>query len=315
MIRAILLIACLPALGPGPAGAAESPWKARHDKALAAFFEDMDQARWEATLSALAREIEGSLRAELAKESPDPAAVATESFWLAAVYLQQRRNREAAPLLLKALDLRSKKFGEDSIEAAEVLEKLSWIADDEKAEAVMLRVLQIREKVQGPEHRDVAATLRDLGMKSLSAKRYDAAEARYRRAVAIMERADPTHPDTVDALKDLAWMLALQERYDDSAAAWDRALAAAEKSPAPNEARVADVLEKLGFAMYLGKRHAEAEKAYLRALAIREKLHGPIHLQTLMPLARLTDIYLATGERSKWREMRRRVEEITEKRR
>ena len=307
-MRWFLLSALL--LAPALALGGEAEWKARHDEGDAARLE-MKTAKSEAIFAALAKDIEASLKAAIAKD-PQSEGVATDAYWLAYVYLRLNRYREAAPLLLRSLDLRSKRFGEDSDQAAEVLEKVIWVADQSKVDALWARILQIRERVHGADSRAVADTLRDIAMNRLTSSRYDEAEKLYDRSVAIMEKkAGRDGPDVVPAISSLAWLYVVQDRNEEAIPLYQRALAITEKAGGSDD-RLAEALENLAYAYQGTKRYTEAEELYLRALPLREKAHGPNDITTQVNVGRLHDIYDITNQWSKKREMTRRIEAARE---
>lgn len=70
-----------------------------------------------------------------------------------------------------------------------------------QAEALYVRSLQIREKVLGPEHPQVATSLNNLAMLYRSLERYREAEPCFKRALAILEkRCGVEHPNTLACL-------------------------------------------------------------------------------------------------------------------
>ena len=68
--------------------------------------------------------------------------------------------------------------------------------------------LRSKEKLLGPDHPEVATTLNNLALLRKSQDRPAEAEALYRRALSIFERAlDPSHPSVVACRENLARLL------------------------------------------------------------------------------------------------------------
>ena len=110
--------------------------------------------------ASLATDIEAALKEEQAK-GKERAETATAEYWLGSVYLYQANFQGAAPLLQHAFETRSKRFGENSVPVAEVIDKLAWFAEEpDAALTIMRRALTIREKLHGPTH---ILTLSDAG--------------------------------------------------------------------------------------------------------------------------------------------------------
>jgi tetratricopeptide (TPR) repeat protein len=78
----------------------------------------------------------------------------------------------------------------------------------DEAELLYRRALAIREKVLGPDHPDVAASLNNLATLLDKQGKYDEAEPLYRRALAIRKKVlGPDHPDVAASLNNLAALL------------------------------------------------------------------------------------------------------------
>ena len=71
-----------------------------------------------------------------------------------------------------------------------------------------MRALEIKEKLLGPDHPEVATTLNNLALLRKSQGRLAEAEALYRRALSIFVHAlDPSHPSVVACRENLARLL------------------------------------------------------------------------------------------------------------
>ena len=171
---------------------------------------------------------------------------------------------------------------DEAIKQAEYLnyEGMAWIAAGQYADAQppLEHALALREKVLGPEHADVSASLNNLAALYHTLGRYADAEPRYQRALAIGEKVfGPEHPDVATTLNNLAELYRAQGRYAEAEPHYQRALAIREKVLGPEHPDVAMSLNNLAELYRAQGRYAEAEPHYQRALAIVEKVLGPEH--------------------------------------
>ncbi|HKS19754.1 MAG TPA: CHAT domain-containing tetratricopeptide repeat protein [Bradyrhizobium sp.] len=148
------------------------------------------------------------------------------------------------------------------------------------SEAVPLaqKLLADMEKAHGPDHRDVAASLNNLGMLYGSTGRDTEAEPLYKRALAILEKIGGLDSSEVaPELNNLAALYQRQERYADAEPLFRRALAIREKSLPPSHPDLGQSLNNLATLYEKQGRHADSEPLFRRALAIYEKAAGPEH--------------------------------------
>ena len=162
---------------------------------------------------------------------------------------------------------------------ARLLDRLGGIHTElglyDQARPLLDEALEIRERLRGKEHPEVAETLIRLGSLAQASGRGDA-PALFSRALAIREkRLGAEAPETAEALNKLGVGLASQGKLDLGARALERSLDLTEKNYGPDDPRVAKVLHNLsGIALYRGD--SEKGERYLeRALAIREKTLPP----------------------------------------
>ena len=169
---------------------------------------------------------------------PDHPAVADALHNLAAASTDSddtRRIEAALPLLERAAAIRTQALGPENPRTAESLQaiarvdlslahragarrmsdllggarpKLAREAYLDRAGAGFSRALAIREKALGPDHRDVAASLRGLASVCVERGDYARAEPLMKRALAIAEKAmGPDNPALAAALDDYATIL------------------------------------------------------------------------------------------------------------
>ena len=138
------------------------------------------------------------------------------------LYRAQRQGARAEPIFRRALELKEKIAGPDSLDVAITAQNLAVVYDElgrfGEAEALYLRALAIKEAKLGAEHPSVAVTLSNLGAMKFARRDYAAAEPLLRRALAVQEKAlGPVHPDERGTLTSLASVLRAMGRESEAA--------------------------------------------------------------------------------------------------
>jgi len=135
-----------------------------------------------------------------------------------------------------------------------------------------------RKKILGPDDRDTAATLHQLGYLYREAGRYPDADASFRDALRIREKVlGEEHPDVAATLNGLGSLAREKGDYETARTYLKRALTMRETTLGPEHPDTAWSIGSLGvLAQYMGD-YAEAAKCYDKALAIRTKVLGPRH--------------------------------------
>lgn len=140
----------------------------------------------------------------------------------------------------------------------------------DEARPLLAEALEIRERLAGKEHLDVADTLVRLGAVAHLSGKGDALPF-FRRALAIREaRLGAEDPEVASVLNSLGTALAKQGRFDEAETALRRTLALQQRLWGDRDPRVAKTLHNLGGIAYYRDRIDEAEWLLKRALAIRE---------------------------------------------
>jgi tetratricopeptide (TPR) repeat protein len=154
----------------------------------------------------------------------------------------------------------------------------------EEAEKLLLRALEIRREMLGPEHRDTASTIRELAglYHAYHVQCRDSeAESLHLQALEIREKIlGPEHPETASSLKNLALLYIDLGRQSEAEPLLFRALAIREKDLGLEHPHTAGALNSIGNLRRYQGRYSEAEDFYRRALAIWEKVQGPNHRDT-----------------------------------
>jgi tetratricopeptide (TPR) repeat protein len=184
----------------------------------------------------------------------------------------------------------------------------------QEAEPLFRGALNIREKVSGPEHPDVASSLNNLAELYRTQGKYGEAEPLYKRSLAIWEKAlGPEHPDLATSLNNLAELYRTQGKYGEAEPLYKRSLAILEKALGPEHPDVASILNNLAELYRTQGKYGEAEPLYKRSLAILEKALGPEHPNVGASLNNLALLYKTQGKYEEAEPLYRRALAIKEK--
>ncbi len=138
--------------------------------------------------------------------------------------------------------------------------------------------LQVREKLFGPDHLDVAEVAHQLGWAAQTAGELVEAEKHARRAVRIREQQlGPNDPQVANSLYVLGTIYAGMQRLEAAEKLIARALRIQESRLGPEAGEVGTILMELGLIHRDQGKLAEAEGAFRRVLANGERRLGPDH--------------------------------------
>jgi CHAT domain-containing protein/Flp pilus assembly protein TadD len=170
----------------------------------------------------------------------------------------------------------------------------------DEARPLVERVLEIRERVLGSEHSDVARTLNSLAYLYHLMGDYTRAEPFYQRALTILNKAlGPGHPDVASVLNNLAILYKTRGNYAKAEPLYLRALAIWEKTLGSEHPSVGNSLNNLANLYYDIGDDAKAEPLFQRAQALWEKVLGPEHPNVAHPLNNLANLYSTRGDHAK----------------
>lgn len=165
-----------------------------------------------------------------------------------------------------------------------------------EAKTQATRALTIFEKVQGPDHPDVAIALNGLANAHDAMGEYVEARVLNERALAIHEKVQgPDHPEVAITLNNLATIHMSLGQYAEAKAMNERALGIYEKALGPDHADVADALSNLASIHNAMGLYTEAIGFHDRALRIQENALGPDHPNVAGVLTNLANAYESTG--------------------
>jgi CHAT domain-containing protein/Tfp pilus assembly protein PilF len=146
----------------------------------------------------------------------------------------------------------------------------------EKAQSLGERALETRERLLGPDHQDVAASLNAVGRIYAARGDYERADTLYRRALTIVEKTSgPDHLAVAEVLDDLATNCTAKGAYEDAERLGKRALAIREQQLGADHPLVAASLGTLAD-VYVTKGDFRASQILAeRALEMAGKTYGP----------------------------------------
>jgi len=158
--------------------------------------------------------------------------------------------------------------------------------------------LVITQKVQGPNHPDVARCLLNLGDLEYTAKNFDEALKDYGQALEVLEKAliRRAVPDTalVIPLSNIAGVDFDREQYDDAIPLLQRAIGIIDQYGG-TESDLVWCLKTLGEIYFKQQKLTDADPLLTRALPLAKKVYGDKSPNVLSILSRLADINLAGG--------------------
>jgi tetratricopeptide (TPR) repeat protein len=187
-------------------------------------------------------------------------------------------------------------------------------ADYAQAESLLQRVLDIRERVLGPDDPGTAWTLNNLAGLYGEMGRYEKAEPLYQRALDIKERVSgPDHPDTATTLNNLARLYRTAEEYKKAEPLYQRALDIYEQVLGPDHLYTATTLNNLALLYRVMGQNEKAEPFLQRAVDIVERVLGPDHPDTAATLDNLAGLYQYMGQNEKAEPLFQRALDIRER--
>jgi tetratricopeptide (TPR) repeat protein len=183
-----------------------------------------------------------------------------------------------------------------------------------EAEPLYKQSLAIRQKVLGPNHSEVAASLNSLVLLYGKQGRHSEAIPLAWLALTIDEEAlGPDRPEVATLVNNLAELYRAQGRYANAELLCKRSLAIREKVLGPDHLDVAMSLNNLAGLYENEGRYADAEPLYKRALAINEKGLGSDHPVVALNLSNLAALYFDQGRYSEAEPLLQRALAVREK--
>jgi CHAT domain-containing protein/Tfp pilus assembly protein PilF len=198
---------------------------------------------------------------------------------------------------------------------AQQVQSLFYNGKYDEAIAAALRALAIREKILGPDHRDVAELLADLGLLYESKNNYGRAELLYLRALNILKgTGGEGERQYASTLNNLAGLYRTLGDYARAKPLFVRSLEIREKILPPNHIDVAQGLNDLGLLNHEMGDYVSAELLLVRALAIFEQIYrDKPHSDLAAALNNLAFLYRDKGDLARAEPLLRRALDIVEK--
>ncbi len=158
------------------------------------------------------------------------------------------------------------------------------------------RVLEMRQKLLGTEHPDVALSLNNLAFLYFSQGRYNQAEPLLIQALEMRQKLLGTeHPDVATSLNNLALLYHSQGRYSQAEPLYRQALEMRQKLLGTEHPDVATSLNNLALLYRSQGRYNQAEPLYIQALEMTQKLLGTEHPSVATSLNNLALLYRSQG--------------------
>jgi tetratricopeptide (TPR) repeat protein len=177
---------------------------------------------------------------------------------------------------------RTSELGLESFALARLLHEsavfLSERARVAEAHLLLERALAIRERLGGPDHPGVAATLHRLAFNMCCGGHFAEARPFYDRALDILERTvGAEHPLYAETLNDSGELFRELGRYEEAESIQRRSLEIRERALGRDHPDVASSLNDLACPLAETGKYDEAEPLFLRVIAILEAAHVPTH--------------------------------------
>jgi len=208
----------------------------------------------------------------------------------------------ALPLCQVLCAAMAEKFGAESVELAAELNLLAElharIGDLAAAEDACRRTLEIGERTWGPDHRNVAITLTNLGNVLRVQGDYVGARDAQQRALEALERHyGPDHPELVGALVSLGATLHSLGEDEEAKRLHVRALEIAESNDEHDVLELSVALASVATDLALLGNTDGAIAKYGEAIDLLVEAVGDEHIALATPLANLAVVY---AERKDW---------------
>lgn len=200
---------------------------------------------------------------------------------LGKVYANLGLYAEARVHLERALELRERDFGAESIEVADTLLELASLLRrldlPDESEAAYRRALAIQERHFGPNSAELAETLNGLAV-VVRAKAPDEAYALYQRSLQVYETEHgPEHPNIIRLRVNLASLDARSQRFEAAAIEFAAALELAERVLGPGHADLGAILGNFAFVQRMRGHYRHSRALLERALELEIARLGEDH--------------------------------------
>jgi eukaryotic-like serine/threonine-protein kinase len=224
----------------------------------------------------------------------DPELRAQMQQVMGTVYWNLGLYSRAEPLLRKALNSRSRRFGDQNADTAESMNTLARLYMDEghyaDAERLHRQTLEIRRKILGPDHLETLTSMSGLA-NALGAQGHYAESERLQREAfeGLRQKLGPEHIETLRAMNNLATTMNLESHFPQAAELHREALAIERRVYGPENVETLRSMNNLASDLGNLGQLAEADKLDGEALRIERRVLGPEHPDTLRSMSALAN--------------------------
>jgi tetratricopeptide (TPR) repeat protein len=214
--------------------------------------------------------------------------VATSLQNLGFIYFSQGSYIKAEQLLLQALEIRQRQYGEEyHPQVAYSLNALGMIYCAQRrykeAEFFYFEALKFWLRQFGEQHLDIAISLNNLAHLYYCQERYNEAEPFFVQALELRRFLLPEqHPDVAQSLNNLAAVYFYQNRYQEAEPLYVQALDLLKRLLPEHHPDIAQSLNNLARLYQCQSRYKEAEVLFVQAFEIYKRSLGSEHPQTIL---------------------------------
>jgi tetratricopeptide (TPR) repeat protein len=244
-----------------------------------------------------------------------------EQLFKRALAIKKELDDQAHARIAPTFGISPEELGRSSISEADTLKSLTNLAmtrhyqgDNSEAERLLREVLDIDERLYGPESSNTAATMNNLAVVLRAKGSLEEAERLCLRALKINEKEQgPEHRETAGVIHNLGLTLSGLGRHREAAERLGHALEITEGELGTEHIDTAKTRFQLAECLYRLRDYQEAERLAQRALQILERFLSLDHPDTLLSLRLLARIYGRSEAVDKAEESYRRLVEIDER--
>lgn len=171
------------------------------------------------------------------------------------------------------------------------------MGDYEKAQSLSERALSLRKNVLGPDHIDIASSMKDIGWILKNQGEYKTAESFARKALAMQRRLlGEDDIEVAQSLNVLAMLLMDQGDYEEAEPHARESLAIRQKLLDDEHEDVVTSMNNLALLLHSKGNYAEAEPFYRRVVAVDRKQLEPMHPYLANDLHNLAFLLMDKGD-------------------
>jgi tetratricopeptide (TPR) repeat protein len=164
-------------------------------------------------------------------------------------------------------------------------------------ENLLLKAIEIRERILGTQHPNTAITYNNIGFVYDNQGDYPKALAFYQKALKIREKVlGIEHPDTATTYNNIGGVYYIQGDYPKALEFYQKALKIQEKVLGIEHPDTATTYNNIGFVYHTQGDYPKALEFYQKALKIKEKVLGIEHPDTARTYNNIGAVYGTQGD-------------------